>query len=90
MNTPKYLLETMVRRGRLGLGRVLKEAGLSGCVMLINCDWFLDMDRVGSRISNDIAYMEDLSRHRQKLPLYDLLPKTENAFIAPNATLGIN
>ena len=32
--------------------------------------------------------MEEVSKHRMKLPLYDLEPKTENCWIAPNATLG--
>ena len=45
------------------------------------------MDRFGSRLGNDIAYMQDLSRHRQKMPIYDSIPQTENAWIAPNATL---
>jgi hypothetical protein len=35
-----------------------------------------------------LAYAEDLSKHRMKLPLYDLYPKTENAWIAPNATVS--
>ncbi len=46
------------------------------------------MDRYGSDFLNDIAYLEENSRHRTKLPLYDLMPVTENAFVAPNATLG--
>ena len=28
------------------------------------------------------------SKHRQLLPLYDLEPRTENNWVAPNATLG--
>ena len=34
-----------------------------------------------------IEYQEKLSKHRFKLPLYDLVPKTEAAWIAPNCTL---
>ena len=45
------------------------------------------MDRFGSRLSNDIAYKADLSRHRQVLPLYDQAPQTKDAWIAPNACL---
>jgi hypothetical protein len=37
-----------------------------------------------------VAYLEEISKHRLKLPLYDLEPKTENCWIAPNSTLGIN
>lgn len=35
-----------------------------------------------------IAYVEEITKHRQKLPLYDLEPRSENAWIAPNATIG--
>ena len=45
------------------------------------------MDRFGSRLSNDVAYQADLSRHRQVLPLYDSVPCTKDAWVAPNATL---
>ena len=46
------------------------------------------MDRFGSRMQNDIGYMQELSRHRQKLPLYDNIPRTDDAWIAPNASLS--
>ena len=45
------------------------------------------MDRFGSRLSYDVAYEADLSRHRQLLPLYDCVPSVKNAWVAPNATL---
>jgi hypothetical protein len=32
--------------------------------------------------------MEEISRHRQKLPLYDSVPETQDAWIAPNAALS--
>lgn len=36
-----------------------------------------------------VAYgNEELSKHRMKLPLYDIAPKTENSWIAPNATVS--
>lgn len=35
-----------------------------------------------------IAYVEDQSKHRMKLQLYDLYPRSENAWIAPNATVS--
>jgi hypothetical protein len=28
------------------------------------------------------------SKHRIKVPLYDLEPKIENCFVAPNSTIG--
>ena len=31
--------------------------------------------------------MEEESMHRAKLPLYDLEPKIEYAYVAPNATI---
>ena len=46
------------------------------------------MDRKGSRLTGDIAYLEPLSRHRTLLGLYDRIPYFgENTKIAPNATL---
>ena len=30
---------------------------------------------------------EDYSKHRMKLPLYDIEPRTENNWIAPSATI---
>jgi hypothetical protein len=35
-----------------------------------------------------VAYLEDITKHRSKLALYDMEPRTENCWIAPNATLG--
>ena len=35
-----------------------------------------------------VAYVEELSKHRMKLPLYDLEPRNENCWIAPNATIS--
>ena len=45
------------------------------------------MDRFGSRMQNDVAYMQELSRHRQQMPLYDVAPHVDNAWVAPNASL---
>ena len=45
------------------------------------------MDRFGSRMQNDIAYRAELSRHRQVMPLYDQIPQTKDAWVAPNATI---
>ena len=48
------------------------------------------MDRMGSRMHNDVAHMADMSRHRQQLPLYNAIPQTKDAWVAPNATLAGN
>jgi hypothetical protein len=32
--------------------------------------------------------VEETTKHRMKVPLYDLEPRTENSWIAPNATLS--
>ena len=45
------------------------------------------MDRFGSRMSNDVAYTFDYSRHRKILPLYGQLPQTASAWVAPNSSL---
>lgn len=74
LNTTLYMIGQMVRRSNYNFGRVFKEAGLA-------------MDRFGSRLSNDIAYMQDLSRHRQVLPMYESIPHHTNAWIAPNSSL---
>ena len=38
-------------------------------------------------MSNDIAYLQETSRHRQTMPLYEAVPQTESAWVAPNASL---
>ena len=37
--------------------------------------------------STSLTYENEESMHRAKLPLYDLEPKLENAWVAPNATI---
>jgi gamma-carbonic anhydrase len=74
MNSPAYLLNKVTQRLQYNVGRVFKEAGLA-------------MDRFGSRLENDIAYMQDLSRHKQTMSLYDVKPTVDDAWIAPNASL---
>ena len=49
---------------------------------------FLALDVKGSQQAKDIAYLEPLSRHRQIMPLYDLVPVIlPDTFIAPNASI---
>ena len=64
----------MMSRVSYNIGRVQREAGLA-------------LDRSGSRFSGDIAYYQDTSRHRQIMPLYDSIPETKDAWVAPNACL---
>lgn len=46
------------------------------------------MDRYGSNLSDDVAYLQDTSRHRQRMPLYDAIPVVQtDAWVAPNAAL---
>lgn len=47
-----------------------------------------NLNTIAGDVTPKLAYMEEISKHRHKLPLYDLDPRTENAWIAPNATLG--
>ena len=35
-----------------------------------------------------ISMMDEETKHRVKLPLYDLMPKIENCWVAPNSTIG--
>ena len=37
--------------------------------------------------STRLTMANETSKHRAKLPLYDLEPKIENAWVAPNATV---
>ena len=64
MNTPQYLVGLMVKRANYTVGRVLKEAGLGKYPLDVFINNIIAMDRFGSRLHNDIAYMQDLSRHR--------------------------
>ena len=35
-----------------------------------------------------MAYADEISKHRMKVTLYDITPKNENCWIAPNATVS--
>lgn len=35
-----------------------------------------------------VSYLENLTKHRMFVPVYDLRPSVDLAWIAPNATLG--
>lgn len=60
---------------RRSLGRFLREAGL-------------ELDRRGSRLVNDIAYLEPLNRHRNLLSIEEhSLAISPSTHIAPNATV---
>jgi len=39
-------------------------------------------------MTDDVAYLERLSRHRTILPLYDSKPVIDHSFIAPSSSLG--
>lgn len=45
------------------------------------------LDRVGSRMTDDVAYLERYSRHRKLYPLHEIWPSHGRSFIAPNASL---
>ena len=74
MNQPGYFIQKAIARAKYNVGRVQKEAGLA-------------LDRQGSMLVNDVAYLNEGSRHRQQLPLYDCIPQAHGAWIAPNASL---
>ena len=55
------------------LGRAFRETGLA-------------LDRLGCRLEGNLAFKEELSRHRPVMPLYDQKPRlATGAFIAPSA-----
>ena len=70
------IINNCITRASYNTGRVLKEAGLN-------------MDRIGSRMNNDVAHIVsmNMSRHRKIMPIYDMIPDVKDAWIAPNATL---
>ena len=35
-----------------------------------------------------LTMADEESKHRAKLPLYDLMPRIENCWVAPNSTVG--
>lgn len=45
------------------------------------------MDRFGSRLSDDIAYTQTLSRHRNIMALEEVKPSVDFSFVASNSTL---
>ena len=56
------------------IGRALRETGQA-------------LDRVGSAMTKDVAYLERYSRHRKLMPLDELWPSHGKSFIAPNASV---
>jgi carbonic anhydrase/acetyltransferase-like protein (isoleucine patch superfamily) len=46
-----------------------------------------DLERKGSKLSNDVAFFQILSRHRKLNPFYDILPTIGNSKISENSTL---
>ena len=47
-----------------------------------------ELDRMGSQFTQDIAYLQNSSRHRQQMPLYDSVPQVSDAWIAPVAPVA--
>lgn len=69
------LVSAIGKRTYYSIGRMFRETGLA-------------LDKYGSVLSKDIAYLEPLSRHRSVMPLYDLEPSIFlNSFVAPNSTI---
>jgi carbonic anhydrase/acetyltransferase-like protein (isoleucine patch superfamily) len=48
---------------------------------------YSEIDRLGCQMTNDISYLQETSRHRQVMPLFDAVPQTAESWIAPNAAL---
>lgn len=46
-----------------------------------------ELDRWGSWLTHDIAYLQNSSRHRQVMPICDGVPSVADVWIAPNANL---
>ncbi len=86
MNSPAFIVSKIAQRLTYNLGRVQKEAGLRKYIcsdkhiayqslwMWTNFSVQLELDRMGSSMTHDIAYLQESSRHRQAMPLYDCIP----------------
>ncbi|KAL4486503.1 hypothetical protein ABPG72_018457, partial [Tetrahymena utriculariae] len=69
------LFQAMWTRTIYSIGRMVRETGLA-------------LDRYGCKLEQDISCYEPLSRHRNILPIYDLVPTFyHSTFIAPNSSL---
>lgn len=69
------VLQETVTYSRRSFGRALREAGL-------------DLDRRGSILEKDIAFLEPINRHRNVLNIEDYsLAISKSAHVAPNATV---
>ena len=74
-NYTRHLFTDFYLMIKVGFGRGLREAGLQ-------------IDQAGSVLSNDIAYLEPASRHRNIMPLYNKIPViSPSAYIAPSSTV---
>jgi carbonic anhydrase/acetyltransferase-like protein (isoleucine patch superfamily) len=69
------MLGSIAKNFRIVLGRMVRESGQA-------------LDRSGSRLTNDVAYLERNSRHRRIFPLAHLWPSFGKSFIAPSACLS--
>lgn len=69
------MIRAVGKQLRMILGKALRESGQA-------------LDRVGSRQTLDVAYLERYSRHRKLMPIDELWPSHGKSFIAPNASLN--
>lgn len=68
-------VEKPIRRFAYVLGRAVRETGQA-------------LDRVGCRLQGNYSFVEQLSRHRRIMNLYDKIPKIgKKTFIAPSASV---
>ena len=51
------------------------------------CEYGLHLDRIGSDMNSDIAYLSTTCRHRKLLRVEDIMPSVNNAFVAESACL---
>lgn len=68
------MLKAIQKQIGLLFGRALRETGQAVYIK-------------GSKMTNDVAYLERYSRHRKLLPLNELWPSHGSSFIAPSASL---
>jgi hypothetical protein len=93
------LIQALSQRFYFTVGRMFRETGLgiinsfylNHCYNFTIIIWSLKLkalDQTGSRMQKDIAYLEPLSRHRNIMPLYDLVPSlNRNTHVSSSCTI---
>ena len=73
LNIP-FVISKTYKYSKFILGRMISETGAK-------------IDRIGSVMSDDIAYAQVFSRHRKTSIINEVKPEISNSYVAENASL---